>query len=61
VIEWAPHPDLKIRTVTGGRADATAGGLTQGLITNLRLRVLQSIGIQAAPNLSGGGTRVVRS
>jgi hypothetical protein len=61
VIEWAPHPDLKIRTVTGGRADATAGGLTQGLITKLRLQVLQSIGIQAAPNLSGGGTRVVRS
>lgn len=61
VIEWAPHPDLKIRTVTGGRADATAGGLTQGLIAKLRQQVLQQIGIQVAQNLGGGGMRLVRS
>jgi hypothetical protein len=49
----------KVRTVTGGRSDATAGGLVLGKIAALKADILQALGIQAANG--GGMVRLVRS
>lgn len=54
VIEWDTSL-RKVRTVTGGRSDATAGGLINGKIASLKADILQALGIQAA-----GGSRTVR-
>ncbi len=58
VIEWDTSL-RKVRTVTGGRSDATAGGLITGKIASLKAEILQDLGIQAANG--GGMVRLVRS
>lgn len=57
VLEWDTSL-LKRRVVTGGRADATEGGMIAGRVAGLRGQIVMALGLQPA---GGGGARLVRS
>ncbi len=59
VIEWDTTL-LRVKYEAGSRADSTAGGVLHARVAELKGKVLQAIGIQAAGG-SYGGTRLLRS
>jgi len=59
VLEWDTSL-LRVKTVSGGRADATAGGVRGARIAQLRQRILQALGIKPY-NDGGSGGRLLRS
>jgi hypothetical protein len=58
VLQWDTSL-LKVRYEAGTRSDSTAGGVLHARVADLKGRILQAIGIQAAGGM--GGTRLVRS
>lgn len=59
VLEWATELQ-QVSYESGTRADSTAGGVLYARVAELKGKILQAIGIQAASG-AGGGTRLVRS
>jgi len=59
VLEWDTSL-LRVKVTTGGRADATAGGVRGTRIAQLQRRILQALGIRPY-NDGGSGGRLLRS
>jgi hypothetical protein len=57
VLEWDTSLNRR-RVVTGGRADATEGGVIAARIGHLKAQIVMALGLQPA---GGGGARLVRS
>jgi hypothetical protein len=60
VLEWDTSL-LKVRTVSGGRADATAGGVLAARMAQLKHKILQALGIKPYDGSDGSSARLMRS
>jgi hypothetical protein len=59
VLEWDTSL-LSVEYQAGARSDSTAGGVLHARVAELKGKVLQAVGIEAARG-AGGGTRLMRS
>jgi len=60
VLEWDTEL-LKVRTVSGGRADATASGVLATRIAQMKHRIMQALGVKPYDGSDGSSARLIRS